>query len=554
MAYNSNFRLREGLQKTPQIVERTTIGWHRIKMKTKNIFVVGILLLVLLPFIQAVGEEELSYQLHNPSKCFVNLRDESIGQMYKYDVDVKINAVGNKIIKSFDGRPKLPVYYNPWYGENGCSSKGLNYQDYPNFWNFVSEGYIERIIEYCPQGVIDPLNDGIDNYQCIGLCVPEKSVCIDDSTLKRCSIDGNSISTELCGFRCYEGGCINPNYNLFLTADDVYEIEHDINIDTKFLVSIEPDVPLVGSQIRGYIYKEGVKIKEQSAFTDETGGARLTFTGLDQIGEVEIRVTTNYLGIEYTKSKIVNLVGRPIIYKVSTYSYVQYNAEPIRFNIELKDLKGRSVYPGKLNNLRVESSLTNGQIISNNIEYKGSGLYEITSIVSGVGGYIGKILFTYDSQEEQSPSIEIDVEKTGISIDSSQIDPIVDLNEQVSFSFKIYDSFGKILIPENLWAEIQFPDGVTVRQIPFSEIRYLNGEYTFDFIFTQVEKHTLNIYATKEGYVLGNSISTIIVGGGQGMGAGPEWFSSIFWIVPLFFVLFFIVAYFLTRKKRGRRK
>ena len=523
-------------------------------MKANKILLLGIFILILLPIIQAVSEEELSYQIHNPSKCFVNLRDESVGQLYKYDVEVKIDSVGNKIIKSFDGQPQLPVYYNPFYGENGCSTNGLNYQDYPSFWDFVSEGYIERIIEYCPKGVLDPLNDGINNYQCIGLCVPEKSVCIDDITFKKCSVDGNSIGTGICDFRCYEGNCITPNYNLFLTTDEVYEIEHDINIDTRFLVSIEPDVPVIGSQIRGYIYKDSVKLKEESGFTDETGKVRLTFTGVDQIGEAEIRIVTSYLGIEYTKSKIVNLVGRPIKYEVSAYSYVQYNAEPVKFNVELKDLKGRSVYPEELNNLQVDASLTNGQIISSNAEYKGSGLYEVSSIVSGVGGYIGKITFEYEGQEEQSPSIEIDVEKTGISIDTSQISPVADLNTPTSFNFKIYDSFGKVLVPQNLWAEIKFSDGVTVRQIPFNEFIYLNGEYSFDFTFIQVEKHTLNIFATKDGYVLGNSISTIIVGGGEGGMAGPQWFSDVGYYAIGFLVIVFVVAWLITKKKKGRRK
>lgn len=523
-------------------------------MKTKKYLAIGIFLLVLLPFIQAVGEEELSYQIHNPSKCYVNLRDESTGSMYKYDVDVTISSIGNKIIKSFDGKPELPVYYDPWYGENGCAEKGLNYQDYPSFWDFIRAGYIERIIEYCPKGVTDPINDGIDNYQCNGLCVPEKSVCIDDKTLKRCSVEGDSISTEICDFKCYSGICITPNYNLFLTTDDVYEIEHDINIQTKFLVSVEPDVPIRGSQIRGYIYRDGIKIKEQSDFTDDNGNARITFSGVDQVGEAEIRVVTTYLGIEYTKSKIVNLVGRPINYKVTTYSYVQYNAEPIRFNVEMKDLKGRSVYPEKLTNLRADTSLTNGEIISNNIEYKGSGLYEITSIVRGVGGYIGKIMFTYDGQEEQSPSIEIDVEKTGISIDTSQINPVADLNTLTSFNFKVYDSFGKVLVPQNVWAEMEFPDGVTVIQIPFEQIRLVSGEYIIDFTFSQVEKHVLNIYATKDGYVLGNAISTIVVGGGADMGAGPIWFADLYIIIPIFFIGFFGLAWLVVRGSKKKRK
>lgn len=521
-------------------------------MKTKKILTIGIFLLALLPIISA-GEEELSYKVYNPSICFVNLRDESSGQMHKYDVDVSISAVGNKIVKQFDGRPNLPVYYNPWYGENGCSSNGLNYQDYPNFWDFIGTGYIERIIEYCPKGVSDPLNDGIDNYQCNGLCIPEKTICIDDLTYKQCSVDGNSISTGVCDFRCYEGNCITPNYNLFLTTDEVYEIEHDINIDTRFLVSIEPDVPVIGSQIRGYIYKDGIKVKEEYGFTDDNGRTRITFTGVDQIGEAEIRIITNYLGVEYTKSKIVNLVGRPIKYEVGTYSYVQYNAEPVKFNIELKDLKGRSVYPAKLTNLRADASLTNGEVLSSQIEYKGSGLYEVSSIVQGVGGYIGKILFEYDGQEEQSPSIEIDVEKTGISIDTSQINPVADLGETVTFKIKIYDSFGKSLTPDNLWVEIELPDGVNVRQVPFEEVTHSNGEYVFDFTFAQVEKHTLSIYATKEGYVLGNSMSTIVVGG-QGGEAGPVWFSQLQYIVPGFFVLVIGGAWLLTRKKKGGRR
>jgi len=517
-----------------------------------KIIVIGMFLLVLLPLIASVGEEELSYQIHNPSKCFVNLRDESFGQIYKYDVDVEIENIGNTIIKSFDGRPNLPIYYNPWYGENGCSSKGLTYSDYPNFWDFVKEGYLERIIEYCPKGVSDPLNDGIENYQCNGLCVPDKSVCIDDKTLKKCSSDGNSINTETCGFKCYAGICVTPNYNLFLTADDIYEIEHDINIDTRFLVSVEPDVPVVGSQIKGYVYRDGIKLKEVNSFTDSSGNAKLTFTGIDQIGEAEIRITTNYLGIEYTKSKIVNLVGRPIIYEVSAYSYVQYNSEPIKFNIKLKDLKGRSVYPEKLNYLKVESSLTNGQIISDDIEYKGSGLYEVSSVVSGVGGYIGKIKFEYDGQEEQSPSIEIDVEKTSLNIDTSDISPVADLGETVTFKFQVFDSFGNKITPDDVHVEIRFPNGVTIKQIPFGDITFSNGYYSFDFTFNQVEKHTMSIYASKQGYVLGSAVSTIIVGSSGGE-AGPSWFSNIGIIAVGFFVVFFIVAYMVTKKKRRRR-
>jgi len=82
----------------------------------------------------------------------------------------------------------------------------------------------------------------------------------------------------------------------------------------------------------------------------------------------------------------------------------------------------------------------------------------------------------------------------------------------------------------------------------------LNGEYSFDFTFIQVEKHTLNIFATKDGYVLGNSISTIIVGGGEGGMAGPQWFSDVGYYAIGFLVIVFVVAWLITKKKKGRRK
>ncbi len=542
-----------------------------MKNKTKTILVIALIGIILFSLVgtilyfklipQAVilgygSENDLYHKDHKPGKCFVRIRDP-LDNLNQYEVDVSIRTSGNQIIASFDGTPDLPINYEAWYGENGCRSHGLTYADYPTFWDLIRTGSIERTIEYCNFGVSDPTPyDGIENYKCNGLCVPESSICLDQTTLKKCRADGNSIETITCDYKCENGFCIDLDYNLFVDTDkNSYILGDDILVNGRFTQPTTPAIPVEGVLVTAQIVKNYAIIRELSDFTDSVGEVNFVFNEVDLVGEAEIKLSLTHLNKLYEKSKIINIVGELIDFEVTTYSYTQYETEPIKFTVTMKDSKGRYVYPEKLTNLRGIATLTSGQVLNSNVEYKGDGEYEVTSNVAGVGRYVGKIAFDYEGTPYDSPVIEIDVEKIRISIDTSEIIPTAKLDETVDYTIRIYDSMGNKLDVDNLWVEISFPDGVTTELIAFDEIEKVEeGMYEFTFTFPQVEKFTFDFLADKEGYVRGSAMASVAVAGNKPMTAGPEWFKYLLWIIPLGLIVFFGIAYVIYRKVRGKKK
>jgi len=500
------------------------------------------------------NEEELYYQTHNPGICKINVRNP-IGELDKFEIDVGVRVDGNQIMKTFDGTPELPISYDSFYGENGCQSFGLTYTDYPSFWDLVRTGSIERQAEYCPFGASDPTPfDGVNNYKCNGLCIPESSICKDDKTLLKCRSDGNSIETITCGFECDSGICLGLDYNLFIDTDrNSYNLGDSIIVNGRFTQPTEPATPIEGVLVTAQIIKNNAVIKELTQYTDTLGEINLEFTNIDSVGELEIKLSLTYLDKIYEKNKIVNVAGELITFEVTTYSYTQYETEPIIFTVLMKDSKGRYVYPEKLTNIKAIATLTGGQVISSDVEFKGNGVYEISSNVIGVGRYVGKLAFEFEGTPHDSPIIEIDVEKIRISIDTSEIIPTAVLDEENEYTIRLYDSLGNKLNPDSLWIEIDFPDGITTDLITFDEFTKTDeGVYKFSYTFPDVEKFTFTILADKEGYVRGSAKASVAVGGEKPLVAGPEWFKYLIWIIPLGIIIFFILAYIFYRMVKKR--
>jgi len=261
------------------------------------------------------------------------------------------------------------------------------------------------------------------------------------------------------------------------------------------------------------------------------------------------------LGKLYEKSRIINVVGETMIFEVTSHSYVQYETEPIRYTVIISDSSGGYVTPDEIENLRAVSTLTSGNIISNDVEFKGGGLYEIVSEISGVGKYVSKLSFTHEGTPHDSPIIEINIEKIEISIDTSDISPSAIIGEDNTYTINLYDSLGNKLIPDDLKIEISFPDGLTTDLITFDEITKIgNGTYEFSYNFPDVEKFSILVLADKEGYVRGSSKASVAVSGvGGGGTAGPPIFKYLIYVKPSiiigFFILAFIIFKFAKRKK-----
>ena len=501
-------------------------------------------------------ESDLYYTDHIPGVCVINVRNPQ-GELDSFEIDVTVRTEGNQIIKMFDGTPELPISYESFYGENGCRSLGLTFTDYPGFWDLVRTGYIERMVDYCPFGVIDPTPyDGVDNYQCEGLCVPDLSICRDIDTLLRCRSDRNSIETIECELRCENGECLESDYNLFVETDqDSYALGDDVLVSGRFTRATTPETPVEGVLVTAQVRKNNAVLMELQEYTNELGEVEFEFEEVNSVGETEIRLSVTHQGRLYENSKIINFVGHLISFEVTTYSYTQYNTELITFTVEMRDAEGRYVYPEELSNIRGIATLTNGQVLETNVEFKGEGEYEISSVVTGTGRYVGKLSFEYEGTPHDSPTIEIDVEQIRISVDISEIVPVATLGEPNDYVVRLYDSIGNIIDPDDLFVQIEYPDGITTDEITFDEIERLEeGTYEFSYVFPQVELFTMDILADKEGYVRGSATASVAVSGeGGAYTAGPVWFRYLIWIIPIGVILFFVLAYVFYRIIRKRK-
>lgn len=505
------------------------------------VLIVGlmVLALVLLPYLNldlfaAYGtEESLKYQRYDSGTCEIFIMGDD-GLEHSYSINVTSYPFENSIYLKFDGRPQLPpTFAKREFGSGGnqCTRFGLSNRDWNDMWKLINNGVVEGEIEGCTSsGASDPAPyDGINSYKCNAFCKPNQAVCVSNSSLSKCSSDGEVIERETCPRGCENNACIPAENVLSITTNKQNYLQgEDITVTGTFISS---GTPVVGTPVIAQLLKGGSvhdEISENSAgqpyVTDINGNVTFVFLKPTVAGETTVKlIVQSYLGRSYEKPKSIQIQGKEINYNVSTYSYTQYSSKNITFNVKMTDSKGIEILPSQITKLKAVSSLTQGTIKSEEVIYKGFGLYEINSRVEGSGKFVGKLAFDFEGFPQSSPIITIDVRSMGVSIDTSKISPGAYLNETKNYTISITDPGGLKLDPDNLWIIVALPDGTTVKNINFSDIKKVSeGVYQFSYTFTQVEKHTFDIYADYSNYARGSARATVAISGaGDDFGPGP---------------------------------
>ena len=493
------------------------------------------------------------YEMTSDSGCLFNYYR---GGLWTYLVGVKLE--GGKIINEISD---LYTYQN--YDFN-LSTK-MSYIDYISP-DWIMEGlcplgtytYEEgiEIIDDCGSfDVIDPSPyNGLDELKCDAYCRAGLRECVVRSDgfneSQYCILDGSEIEHEVCYSGCENGIC-TPQVRIEIPSIIDYNYEDDINITVRLLIGDE--VYSTSTLMVGRIEMGGASISENSNYTNENGYTTLRFENVKAAGFVSLVVSTMIRGIEYQEIKEIFFSGMPISFELTTESYTQSNAGNITFLVEVMDTNYRPISPELITDLRADTSLSEGTILGNYINYQGSGIYEVGSEVSGTGVFSGRLLFTYKEVSFESPSINIDVEYVTISVGTSLIKPMAILNTTETYTIMFASPTGELLDPDEITIKVSFPTGYEEDILTIDDlIRIDVGTYEFDYYFSEVEKYSFDIYASKEGFAGGNAKATVSVTGEEGaFGPGPAFgFENLKWVV---FGIIVIIAFFLIIKRGGKK-
>lgn len=477
------------------------------------------------------------------------------GGLWTYSADVKLDN-GNLIREVSDlysyqdynfnisTKQSYIEHMNPEWIMNGYCPLGVT----------TNEEGIEVIDDCGSFGVVDPLPfNGIDELKCDAYCIPFSKECIvridGKNESQICVADGSIIEHEICYSACEYGVCtISPFIEIPTIGDQEYG--KDFNVTIRLLLG---DEPLASNLIVGRIEFDGAPITETSGFTDDNGYVTLEFKKVEAVGFVSLVASTTIRGIEKQESTEIFFSGIPVNFEVTTESYVQSNEVNITFLVEVIDAKNRPVHLELVENLQAETSLSEGIILNNYVEYLGSGIYEVLSEVNGSGIFLGGISFNYQGEHFESPLIKLDVEYATISVGTSLIKPLAILGTTETITINFVSALGLPLDPDEITIRISLPTGYEKDILTMSDLtKVINGTYEFDYYFEEVEKYSFDIHASKEGYATGNAKATVSVTGEEGVfGPGPAFgFSNlklIFYAAVVLIILFFII-------KSGRRR
>ncbi|MGC9309823.1 MAG: hypothetical protein ACP5D2_03975 [Candidatus Nanoarchaeia archaeon] len=517
--------------------------------------IVGFLFLIFLfnfyfPITDAASaEEELVYKSYKSGECKISVRNEDNLEWTDYKINVDFDKSENSIIGVYDGTPNLPVTYDYNNIGNGCRySYYLGYESPNGVYDLIDEGYISNTMVSCPNSVIDPNPyDGDEEWKCSSYCIPGKGVCVDDSTLKRCSLDGSFIEEINCGYKCTDDQCLSLGYDLLVSTNKASYFYGDNLIVTGEFKRVETDYPVEGANILAQVMKSGAVIDEKTGWTDGQGMVDFNFEDVELVGEVTIKLSTRYRDKDYNKARIVNFVGEPIKEEVTAgrEGYTQYNNNPITFRVKLEDMNGNPISPDRLNNIEAVTSLSNGEILSNEVDFRGEGVYIISSEVIGTGNFVGKLRFEYQKTMQNTNIVKIEVKQPQIVI-SNDIGSSSMLNDTNTYTLSISDVRGEKINPDNIWIEVTYPDGITKDIIDMEDMNRIdNSTFKFNYTFSQVEKYSFDIFATKSGYVKGHYLATVSITGESEFLAGPSWLRYTAQISIVFIILFFISAFLL---------
>ena len=398
---------------------------------------------------------------------------------------------------------------------------------------------------------------------CIGEEVCVNGECISEFFDGQMSCDGHqpqkyygtTETWEDYGERCI-GDCIQGSAiyayceSLSITIElSTIEDEYAYGIDLEFEATVFMGENPYSSTVTATIETlEGGVLESISGIPDLNGVVLLKFTEVEASGEVVLKISAG----DVEQSHPLFFTGISVNLEPTTYSYTQYNSENIKFLVHAEDANYKDIYPEVISNLHVITSLSYGTILNDTIDYLGSGVYEVSSEVEGIGKYYGKLGFTYQGIDYMSEQIEINVEHTIISVGTNLIPPTATLNTEETLTVSFASSIGKALDPDEITITISLPSGYEGEILYMSDLTKIgNGTYEFDYLFTQVEKYSFDIVANKEGVGTGNAKATVSVtgnGGGPGPAIGFENLELIFYAAIALIILFVIIG---AGKRKG---
>lgn len=241
-------------------------------------------------------------------------------------------------------------------------------------------------------------------------------------------------------------------------------------------------------------------------------------------------------------------------FEVTAETFIQFNIQPVIYQVRIRDVNGVPLTPVVISAMEQIAVLSNGQVLSDNIEFLGNDLYEVTTQVSGVGEFISRVQFLFLGDVIRSPSITIDVRESKVNIETAEITPVADLGATETFKVGFVDSLGNKIDPDNIEIRVTFPDGVTEDLITFDEFTKLSiGEYEFSFTFTQIEKYTFDIIADKAGLTRGLAKASVSVSGGKELTAGPPILKYLVPVIVGSIVVFFLIAFLIFWLAKRRK-
>jgi hypothetical protein len=455
---------------------------------------------------------------------------------------------------NFDGKPQYNAKVTAKiYKSNQLVSETYGYTD-ANGWTTITFSGVKSSFNHVL--VLSTIVRGVerDYSKTINLgsmCTPLQSSCVDSKVKRTCSVDGTIYNSETCEYSCYLGQCTQAGFNLAFTSDGTYNYGGTLNIKGSLMMTTPELKSIDNAKITGQIIKGTDVFNEVSTYTDSNGEYTMVFSNVQVTGTFTIKTFTDYGGKLITAQKEAYMAGEALKFTIGTFSPIQYNNFPITFEVTVKDSNNRDVYPEKVSNIAVVSTISSGSITTNNHEYLGNGKYRISSDVNGIGLYTGKLEFTFNGDKQSSPRIEIDVETPKILVDTTKFLASSELYSRNNYTISFTSSAGDAIDPEDIVVEISTPSGRVSEKsklVMSDMVKLGTGKYQFEYLTDQTELYSFNVYGSKEGYTRGSSLASVSVTGEGQTGPGISSGAGIAKWVIIGIVIVIILGFILGRR------
>lgn len=322
--------------------------------------------------------------------------------------------------------------------------------------------------------------------------------------------------------------------NLVVDEPGYYEYGHTVHLGVDFS-QIDVNAP-----VNVKIYDKNDKLLEEYSGTMP----EVELTEPKALSDCRIEVRVDHEGRTYTKSLNAFFTGYPVATSETSKSYVQYEMDNIEFEVTVTDINNIPLTPSSLSNINPICSLSQGTVESSSYVHLGDGLYRITSQVTGMGTFLGKLSFTYMTKDFESDNIEINIRENKISIGTSEFPSMGQRDTPIEGIINVFDAKGERFNPDELKVTVYYPDGYTTETIEKSAMTNEGiGRYTFSYTPTQLEKYSFEVTANSAGITEGTATASVAVASAPG--EGDDGRDSMGPIITFFLdnIIFLLIAF-----------